>query len=258
MLNGKSALSKIVLHRAEGGRLENAQSKTFTEANRILGQWSCDAPKGGGYDKVDVLFEWENGQSLRHRVDLQHSSCGPAIDLVLDIEHYVKTWQGRDLAHSQNPKKAAALMDLYRRQGLDKLAQSLEANCELSDMAQACTPHDSEAILSHRAVSDILSGQRESCSTERIGYYESLDALVDKVSGTKNWRYGEVFVYAEAPEKFVIMKQIAMDSCEMLTVTNAGFQDVITAYRYPKIELTQTLNDFMEPRSTPRQVAGQV
>jgi hypothetical protein len=56
---------------------------------------------------------------------------------------------------------------------------------------------------------------------------------------------GEVFVFAESKDNFIVMKQIAPSSCEMLTITNYGIQDVLTAYRYDLSDLVETLNGHM-------------
>ena len=100
--------------------------------------------------------------------------------------------------------------------------------------------------ISEDKIRSVLAKENEGFNPEKTGYYESVEALVDKVRGTKNWSQGEVFVYAESEDKFVIMKQIAPASCEMLTITQDGYKDVLTAYRIERDELVSMLKDYME------------
>ena len=103
----------------------------------------------------------------------------------------------------------------------------------------------SERAMPREAVVDALAAQGEGSSAGNIGYYEDLRTLAAKVSGSRNWSEGEIFVFAESRNHFVVMKQVAPASCEMFTVTNAGFHDVLTAYRYGVDELTQALEGYM-------------
>jgi hypothetical protein len=257
MPSEKSPLERIELDRVEG-RLIEATASSFAEANALLQQWTMDAPKGGGYDKVDVKFFWENGHALRHRVDVEHFSSGKTIDLSSDIRNYIDAWQGTTMDSRLNDVQRQIILDRYRNQGLDKLALFLRNSCQITDEIHLVESHDSEGVLSRLAVADILAGQRESCNPSKIGYYESIEALVEKVIGSKTWSSGEIFVYAQSDDRFVVMKQIAPDSCEMMTVTNRGYQDTLTAYRYTKEILVQDLNEFMDsPVNSERDLASQ-
>lgn len=94
-------------------------------------------------------------------------------------------------------------------------------------------------------VRDILRTHDEGCDLSSIGFYPTLDELVARVRGSKNWTIGSVFVWAERDDRFVIMKQIAPDSCEMLTITNEGFVNVLTAYRFQQDYLVKMLSSCM-------------
>ena len=107
-----------------------------------------------------------------------------------------------------------------------------------------------DPVLSLDKVREILAEQEEVCHPEKIGYYPDIRSLAEKVRSSKIWSQGEVFVYADNNQRFIVMKQIAPSSCEMLTISNTGFQDVLTAYRFELEELIETLNGYMALKST--------
>lgn len=80
---------------------------------------------------------------------------------------------------------------------------------------------------------------------ESIGFYDSLNALAEKVRGSKNWEQGETFVYAESEHRYLILCQVAPSSCEMMVASNKGFHDIVTAYRYGQDELTSQLKGYL-------------
>lgn len=65
-------LKSIVLHRAEGPTTDCGEVTvdSFFAAQTQLRRWSRTAPKGGGYDKVDVLIEWQDGSQYGLRYDM--------------------------------------------------------------------------------------------------------------------------------------------------------------------------------------------
>ncbi|MFP3637554.1 hypothetical protein [Paraburkholderia sp. SIMBA_054] len=95
------------------------------------------------------------------------------------------------------------------------------------------------SFLSREKVKQVLAAHDESCNVEKVFFYPSLEALVETVRGNRVWAIGEIFVCALDEQRFVIMKQIAPDSCEMMTVTHKGFHDVLTAYRFEQDELVK-------------------
>lgn len=103
--------------------------------------------------------------------------------------------------------------------------------------------------LSIETVQTLLANCDEPCSASRIGFYPDVEALVEKVRSSKCWAEGEVFVAAESIDRYVIMKQVAPASCEMMTLTNSGFLDVYTAYRMDAAELIDVLNGAMSKNS---------
>jgi hypothetical protein len=113
-----------------------------------------------------------------------------------------------------------------------------------------------ERALPRGKVAEILTAHGENCLLARVGYYPNIQSLSERVCGTKHWSFGEVFVCAESPNQFIVMKQIAPDSCEMLTVTNSGFLDVFTAYRYDPTELASLLQVGMGQPGGPAEAPG--
>lgn len=103
-----------------------------------------------------------------------------------------------------------------------------------------------ENTLSKDKVACLLAEQDEICDPERVCYYDSLELLAEKVRSNSTWSQGEVFVYAGGKDDFVIMKQIAPSSCEMLTITNHGYMDVMTAYGFEQAELVTTVCEHMQ------------
>lgn len=99
-------------------------------------------------------------------------------------------------------------------------------------------------ILTHEQIAEALATQDEAFDESHVGHYLSIEELAEKVRSQKNWAMGEVFCCAVDPEKFLILKQIAPSSCEMLTISQNGFHDVLTAYRYSQDELVAQLSAY--------------
>jgi hypothetical protein len=121
-----------------------------------------------------------------------------------------------------------------------------QANVQCHKTALLQTDANAGNFLGMDAVARLLAEQDEGCNPEHVCYLDSLDALVDKVRSSRCWSLGEVFVFAGGRDEFVVMKQIAPSSCEMLTITNHGYMDVHTAYRYGQAELVNMLRDHMQ------------
>lgn len=98
-------------------------------------------------------------------------------------------------------------------------------------------------------VIEIMAVHQETVRAEQIGFYPSLDALAEKVRSSRHWSEGETFVCGPADDQYVIMRQIAPASCEMMTVTQNGFHDVNTAYRYSQDELVRLLQEYVGQKS---------
>lgn len=107
--------------------------------------------------------------------------------------------------------------------------------------------------LSYERIASILASQDEDCDFGHVAFYGSLEALADKARSSRSWSQGEVFVYAGSEDSFVVMKQIAPASCEMLTITQAGFFDVLTASAF---ELNALVAELQAAQSGSRAVAG--
>lgn len=100
--------------------------------------------------------------------------------------------------------------------------------------------------LPPQAVACILKGHDEECDTHRLCYYPSVEVLARQVRSSKHWTMGEVFVYVESASRYIVMKQIAPSSCEMLTITKQGVADVLTAYRYEQDDLVGYLTGLLD------------
>jgi hypothetical protein len=98
-------------------------------------------------------------------------------------------------------------------------------------------------------VIEIMAAHDETVHARQIGSYASLDALVEKARSSRQWSEGETFVCALAEDRYVIMKQVAPASCEMMTITQNGFHDVNTAYRFSQDELVRLLQEYLGPKA---------
>ena len=112
--------------------------------------------------------------------------------------------------------------------------------------------------MRYPTIANILATHDEGCSEHKIGHYGTLAELAEKVRASKNWAIGEVFACALENERFVIMKQIAPASCEMMTITQNGFHDVLTAYRFGQQELVDQLVAYVEATPSVSQQASPV
>ena len=125
------------------------------------------------------------------------------------------------------------------------LADALDIADGRMSLNEAPTFYDPETILSREKVVELLAEHDEICEPSRIGYYPSVEELAERVRGTHNWTMGEVFVFPQSPGKYIIMKQVAPSSCEMLTISQNGYHDVLTAYRFDKDMLISLLEGYM-------------
>lgn len=103
----------------------------------------------------------------------------------------------------------------------------------------------SNEVLDLGKVRLVMEAVGENAYAEKIGYYESVGELVEKIRSSKHWDQGEIFVYAKSPDDYVIAKQVAPSSCEMMIVTKHGVWDVVTAYMFEQDELVQAVQQQM-------------
>lgn len=100
--------------------------------------------------------------------------------------------------------------------------------------------------LTRAQVARLLASQDESCDLSRVSYYATLEALATTVTRSTHWALGEVFVCALDADRYIVMKQVAPSSCEMLVLSNVGFCDVISANRYGNDELVTALRRYTQ------------
>ncbi|RTL35844.1 MAG: hypothetical protein EKK53_23900 [Burkholderiales bacterium] len=100
--------------------------------------------------------------------------------------------------------------------------------------------------LTRTQVANLLAAQDEPCDASRVSYYPALEELAATVARSACWAQGEVFVYAKNAKRYIVMKQVAPSSCEMLVLSNVGYCDVISANRYGHDELVEALLGYMQ------------
>lgn len=100
--------------------------------------------------------------------------------------------------------------------------------------------------LTRPQVANLLAAQDEACDPSRVSYYLALGELAATVARSACWAQGEVFVYVKDANRYIVMKQIAPSSCEMLVLSNVGYCDVISANRYDQDELVKALLGYMQ------------
>lgn len=102
----KSPVSQIKVTRAEGPAIECGISHNFSSfeaAQAHLAKASLSAPseEDGGYDKVDFVVRWENGQSYSGRYDLTrgaHSLLSKQI--ASTCAFYLGSWKPNSMDNS--------------------------------------------------------------------------------------------------------------------------------------------------------------
>lgn len=112
-------------------------------------------------------------------------------------------------------------------------------------MTTIYNPSNTQILLHPDAVRAILASQEEGCP-ECIGYYGSLQELATKLCGSMHWALGQVFVFAESDSRFIVMKQIAPDSSEWLTLSARGYEDVLSANLFAPEDLEATLQSYLD------------
>lgn len=103
-----------------------------------------------------------------------------------------------------------------------------------------------QAFLPKDQVQELLAAQDERVDQDGIFYYPSLENMIETARGSKCWSRHSTFVYAASPDDYVIFCQVAPASCEMMILTQNGFHDVVTAYRYEQEELLDQVQRYLE------------
>jgi hypothetical protein len=103
-----------------------------------------------------------------------------------------------------------------------------------------------EESLPRSSVVAQVRAQDGSCSAEGVCYYPSIEGLAMKARSSRHWQQGTTMVWAASASKYLILNQVAPDSCEFMVVTPGGFADVLSCQRYDQDELTQQLLTYVE------------
>jgi len=91
-----------------------------------------------------------------------------------------------------------------------------------------------------------VNANEEPCSAASICYYPSIEALAMKARSSRHWERGTTMVWAASASKYLILTQIAPDSCDFMVLTPQGFADVLTCHRYDQDDLTMQLLVYVE------------
>lgn len=103
-----------------------------------------------------------------------------------------------------------------------------------------------EKALPRESVAHQVRAQDGTCSADGICYYPSIEALAMKARSSRNWQQGTTMVWAASATTYLILNQVAPDSCEFMVLTPGGFADVLSCQRYDQDELTQQLLTYVE------------
>jgi len=104
----------------------------------------------------------------------------------------------------------------------------------------------SEAALPRDQVAQLIRDLDEACDPDSVCYYTSIDALAMKARSSRHWERGTTMVWASSPSKYLVLNQIAPDSCEFMVVLPHGAEDVLTCHRFDSEALTQKLLSYVE------------
>lgn len=141
----KAAIKQITLERVEGERAK-VSVRTLADADAVLTQWAETCDPGGGYDKVSVTVEWDNGFGHGWRLDL---TFGETPDLAADMAFMVAMGLGRAKPEDWTPAQYARVQERYRQQGLVEVLSRIDVDCEIRHPATRtvyCLAIEGEAV----------------------------------------------------------------------------------------------------------------
>jgi hypothetical protein len=98
-------------------------------------------------------------------------------------------------------------------------------------------PLSCQKVLTPELVDAILAANGVEDGRMVIGYYPSLEELVETIQASHRWHKGDTFVHVARGDRYVIMYQTAPTGCDMLTITQRGVLGVIGASRVPPKDL---------------------
>lgn len=128
------------------------------------------------------------------------------------------------------------------------LASEAMAGVFRREDGELSTLREQQTMLGPAAVQALLRDRyEESVRLQSISYYESIEDLAEWARRSKYWSQGETFVHVLDKDRYVILCQIAPASCEMLTVSQNGYHNVLTACWYEQHELVGLLNQYVSP-----------
>ena len=261
-----------------------ARSKTY-EVSLTYNDARPNAPQEMGYEFMEQCMLDEELAVLMNTLRLNEPSLGSAAERMwfssVNPDSNGKTYSLHLSAVDGEPPSTQDYVDLGRMAGVSVNVPPEHAAARSWRVAVACTNANGSAelfIAEVEATQDqhdlgehydmarqmaIDEGYEEpfvcfdqeeiaALSSEAREFVRNPSGMspsqVQAILASKSWAEGQVFVHSGEDGNFVVMKQVAPASCEMMTITNQGYMDVVTAYRFEQQELVDEVRSHMEAR----------
>lgn len=127
MITAKILLKSIVIHRAEGRTEECVERRvsSFEEGDALIRQMALTAPEGGGYDKTDIVVEFEDGKKFGFRFDMDRSHS-VSVDLHRAARRHVEFYAGRWCPPRMKPERYETYLGYYPKEQKAAFAEFLD------------------------------------------------------------------------------------------------------------------------------------
>lgn len=120
-------------------------------------------------------------------------------------------------------------------------AQAYNARLKTSMLSTKYALVVAEMVAPRDQVAQLVRDAGGSCSPGLVCYYPSIDALALKARSSRHWAIGTTMVWAPKHGEFVVLNQVAPDSCEFMLLTPKGVQDVLSCSRYDQDGLVEQI-----------------
>jgi hypothetical protein len=106
------AITRVEMERAEGPSPlpPKATLTSWPQAARLAREWSATAPKGGGYDKVDVAVTWADGTQYAFRFDMT-KDCAEGNTLGETMRSGIRFYSGQHCPSHMTLKRYRNFLD---------------------------------------------------------------------------------------------------------------------------------------------------
>lgn len=122
-----------------------------------------------------------------------------------------------------------------------EMAQAFNAHIKTSMLSTKYALVAAEMVAPRDEVAELVRNAGGSCSPGLVCYYPSIDALALKAHSSRHWALGTTMVWAPKHGEFVVLNQVAPDSCEFMLLTPKGVQDVLSCSRYDQDGLVEQI-----------------